>query len=70
MYIVKSKKDQRIAHWKEIHSRITTHEGELLTGARGIQYQEKYGEKYLGKKMNKPVNYNQVSYLQELDKTK
>lgn len=70
MYIVRGKRDQRIAYWNEIKSRVTTHEGELLSGSKGKEYQKKYSKKYLGKDMSKPVDYNQVSYLQELAKTK
>ena len=70
MIILGGKKEQRLAHWQDIAHRVTTHEGELLTGEKGRRYQEKYSERYLGKNLAKPLNYNQVSYLQELAKTK
>ena len=69
MIILKSKKEQRIAHWEEIRSRVTTHEGEILAGQKGKDYQKKYSKQYLGKELGQPINYNQVSYLQELEKT-
>lgn len=70
MYIGKSKKGQRVAYWNEIKSRVTTHEGELLSGEKGREYQKKYSKRYLGRDLSRPVNYNKVSYLQELEKTK
>lgn len=70
MNIGKSKRDLRLAHWQDIASRVTTHEGEVLSGEKGRDYQKKYSRKYLGKDLGKPVDYNQVSYLKELDKTK
>ena len=69
MYIVGSKKEQRMAYWNEIKSRVTTHEGEMLSGQKGRDYQKKYSVKYLGKDLSKPINYNEVSYMQELEKT-
>ena len=69
MIILKSKKEQRVAHWEEIRSRVTTHEGEVLSGQKGKDYQKKYSKQYLWKELGQPINYNQVSYLQELGKT-
>lgn len=70
MHIGKGKKDQRLAYWREIKSRVTTHEGEMLSGEKGRDYQKKYSKQYLGKDMSRPINFNQVSYLQELEKTR
>ncbi len=69
MIILKGKKEQRLTHWQEIATRVTTHEGEFLYGEAGRKYQQKYSKKHLGKDLAKPINYNQVSYLQELNKT-
>lgn len=64
-----SKKGKRLAHWKEITTRITTHEGELLSGSRGREYTQKFGQKYLG--INpRPVNFDSPSFQKELAKTK
>lgn len=38
-------------HLKDIRSRVTTHEGELLSGKSGRAYMDKYSKKYLGKDM-------------------
>lgn len=70
MYILKGKKELRQAHWNFIRTRVTTHEGEFLYGKKGKEYQKKYSKRYLGKDLSKPINYNQVSYLQEIEKTK
>ncbi len=56
--IIRSKKEQRIAHWQEISKRVTTHEGEFLSGNKGREYQIKYSKKYLGKDLSKPININ------------
>ena len=67
MYILPSKKDRRMAHWREIKSRITTHEGEFVSGSKGESYQQKYGEKYLGIKW-KPTDFSKAEYQKELKK--
>ena len=64
-----SKKGQRLSHWKEITSRVRTHEGELLSGNKGRTYQEKYGQKYLGITA-RPINFNSAAFQKELAKTK
>ena len=69
MNIGYSKKDSRINHWKEIQSRVTTHEGEPLSGLKGRSYLEKYGKKYLGME-NRSTNFNKPEYQKELAKTK
>ena len=69
MIIIKSKTEQRKAHWDEIRSRVTTHEGEFLSGKKGSAYQTKYGKKYLGIEA-RPANYNAPEYQRELAKTK
>lgn len=70
MNIGKSKKDQRVLHWENIKSRVRTHEGEFLSGKKGEEYKKKYSKTYLGRDLSRPTNYNQVSYLKELAKTK
>lgn len=54
IYISKGRTERRAAHWKDIQSRVTTHEGELLSGKKGREYQEKYSKKYLGRDLSKP----------------
>lgn len=61
MYIIRGgKNQQRASHWNDIRSRVITHEGEALSGEKGRQYQEKYGERYLGMKPSKPVEAKDV----------
>ncbi len=48
-HIVSGKNSQRAAYWNDIKSRVTTHEGEILSGDKGRKYQEKYSEKMLGR---------------------
>ena len=66
--ITSSKQDKRVAHWQDIKNRVTTHEGEFLTGDRGRKYQDKYGKKYLG--ISDRTNFNAPQYQRELAKTK
>ena len=54
VFIIKGKKEQRTAHWNEIQSRVTTHEGELLSGNKGRDYQQRWSKKMLGKDLNRP----------------
>lgn len=61
-----SSRDKRIAHWKKIKSRVTTHEGEMLTGQRGESYINKYGKQYLG--VEPRTNFDAPQYQRELDK--
>lgn len=49
---MKGKRDQRAAHWDEIKSRVTTHEGEILSGKKGRDYMAKYSKKYLGRDLS------------------
>lgn len=65
-----SKKDIRMSHWRDIESRITTHEGELLSGKAGKDYQKKYSRQYLGRDLSKPTNYSTPSFQKELAKTR
>ena len=69
MNIGLSKKDKRIAHWKEIQSRVTTHEGESLSGRKGEEYKQKYSKKYLGRDLSRPANFDRPEYQKELRKT-
>ncbi len=70
MHIGKSKQDMRKLHWQEIAKRVTTHEGELIKGAEGQKYKEKYSNQYLGKDLSKPLDFNRADYQKELAKTK
>lgn len=63
-----SKKDKRIAHWEDIQNRITTHEGEFLSGKQGEEYRKKWSEKMLGKDLNRPLNVNSAEAQKELAK--
>ena len=37
---------------KHVRSRVTSHEGELLTGSKGRNYMDKYSKKYLKKNLS------------------
>lgn len=61
MYIIKAgKNQQRASHWNDIRSRVITHEGEALSGKKGKEYQEKFGERYLGMKPSRAVEAKDV----------
>ena len=49
---------RRLSHWKDIKTRVRTHEGELLSGKQGLEYQKKFSKKYLGRDLylTKPLN--------------
>lgn len=68
IHIGKSKVDQKALHWKEISQRVTTHEGEFLSGSKGREYQQKYSKKYLGKDLSTPIDTSRPEYQQELRK--
>lgn len=70
VFIISSKKNQRILHWKEIKTRTTTHEGEFIKGDKGKSYQQKYSRKYLGKDLSIPTDFNRPDYQKELAKAK
>ena len=70
MNIGLSKKEKRLQHWKSISTRVTTHEGEFLSGEKGRKYQIKYSGKYLGKDLGKPFNPNRADIQRELVRTK
>lgn len=53
VFILKSKKERRAQHWNEIRGRVTTHEGEFLSGNKGREYQKKWAKKYLGKDLSR-----------------
>ena len=55
--------EDRKSHWKEIKTRITTPEGEILNGVKG----ERYRQRYIGQ--NIPVNFDHPSYQKELART-
>lgn len=63
-----SKDDQRSKHWTDIKSRVTTHEGQFLTGKAGREYQKKYSRQYLGRDLSAPTNFNAPDYQKELNK--
>lgn len=52
VYILKGRRDQRAAHWRQMQSQVKTHEGELLTGVKGDKYQKKWSKKYLGRDLS------------------
>lgn len=62
------KKEKRMAHWDEIRSRVTTHEGEFLSGKAGREYQKKWSKQMLGTDLSRPANYSHPSYQKELNK--
>lgn len=64
------KKSNRVKHWEEIKSRIKTHDGEMLTGKAGREYQQKYSKRYLGRDLSQPTNFNTPEYQKELAKTR
>lgn len=70
VYIGKSKIEKRTLHWTEILHRVTTHEGEHLSGEKGKKYQEKYGKQYLGINGEKKPDFSRPEYQKELRKTK
>lgn len=61
---------QRATHWGEIRSRITTHEGEILTGQKGREYARKYSKKYLGKDLSEKGFRVDPLKVEEYEKTK
>jgi len=64
--IIKSGNDKRASHWNEIRSRVKTHEGEFLTGRKGLEYQRKWGRKYLGRDLNtRPVSSSDVERFEK-----
>ena len=65
-----SKTDKRLAHWEDIKSRVTTHEGEFLTGLKGREYQQKYSKQMLGRDLSAPPQFNSADHLRELSKRK
>lgn len=69
-YIGKSKKEQRLSHWREIKNRVTSHEGEIISGGKGKDYKQKYSKKYLGVDLSAPTNFNKPEYQKELEKKK
>ena len=68
MFILKSKKDNRVLHWQEIKSRTTTHEGEFVHGNKGRDYQKKWSKKYIGTDLSRPANFDKPEYQKELAK--
>lgn len=68
MNIGKSKKDQRVSHWEEIRSRVTTHEGEFLSGKAGREYTSKWSKKMLGQDLSRKPDYSKEEYQKELNK--
>lgn len=51
-YIGNSGNQSRANHWRDIQSRVKTHEGEVLKGEAGKKYQEKWSKEYLGKDLS------------------
>lgn len=65
-----SSKSSRMSHWKEIKSRVTTHEGQILSGKEGREYQQKYSKRMLGADLSRPVDFSAPDFQKELAKTK
>ena len=64
--IGKSKKELRALHWNEIKTRVTTHEGELLSGKKGKEYQQKWSKKYIGRDLtnHQPITADRIEYYE------
>lgn len=54
--IIPDRKERRATHWREIQTRVTTHEGEFLHGEKGKKYQKKWSRQYLGRDLSKQSN--------------
>lgn len=69
VHIGKSFQETRALHWQEIKSRVRTHEGELLTGKQGREYQQKWSKDYLGTDLgnSQPID---VRTVQEFEANK
>lgn len=65
-----SKTDSRIKHWRDITSRVTTHDGQFLQGKAGKDYQKRWSKQMLGKDLSRPVDFQAPSFQKELAKTK
>lgn len=70
MYILNSKTEQRRKHWQDIKKTVRTHEGEVLSGSQGRDYQLKYSKKYLGKDLSGPVDCHGAEYDRVLNEKK
>ena len=69
MIIISGKREQRAAHWNEIRKRVTTHEGEFLSGAKGQEYQEKWAKKYLGRDLHtRPISPDRIEQFEKTGK--
>ena len=59
--LTRGESGRRAAHWNDIRSRVTTHEGEVLHGEKGRRYQRDWSKKMLGKDLyQKPVDERDV----------
>ena len=70
VFIIRGKREQRAAHWQEIKSRVTTHEGELLSGQKGREYARKYSKKYLGRDLSERGFRVEPSEVERYEKNK
>ena len=70
VFIIRGKREQRAAHWQEIKSRVTTHEGELLSGKKGRDYARKYSKKYLGRDLSERGFRVEPSEVERYEKNK
>lgn len=61
-FSIRGKTASRVLHWRDIQSRVRTHEGELLSGKKGKEYQEKYSKKMLGRDLSnsRPIDITMV----------
>lgn len=67
---IRGRVGQRAAYWGEIKSRVTTHEGEILTGQKGREYARKYSKKYLGRDLSANGFRVDPNRVEEFEKTK
>jgi len=65
---LRGRQGQRASHWGEIRSRVTTHEGELLSGKKGRDYARKYSKKYLGRDLSERGFRVDPSQVEEYEK--
>jgi|GEM_PF-5228819 len=67
--IGKSKREDRASHWKDIQTRVTTHEGEILHGSKGREYQQKWSKDNLGRDIGNTRSVD-VNDVERYEKTK
>jgi len=68
--LIRGKQGLRALHWGDIRSRVTTHEGEILSGQKGRDYMRKYSKKYLGRDLSEHGFRVDPSKVEEYEKRK